>query len=145
MVLVDLWSLFLIVLVSISAWISLLTCDMMATWGFCWAWYLFLIHLWLLHCLSLPPIGRSDHVVIQCRLAVCPKVLPPATRLRRVWKYDQVDSDKVNHALSQLDWSPVVAAPSVDNAWSTWKSMFLAVVNKHIPSKVIGRARSRPP
>ena len=70
---------------------------------------------------SLPPIGRSDHVVIQCCLKISPKVLPPATRLRRVWKSDGVDFEKVNRLLSNLDWSSVSTAPSVDAAWLSFR------------------------
>ena len=40
---------------------------------------------------SLSPVGGSDHVVVRCCLSVRPKLLPPATRLRRVWKYEDVD------------------------------------------------------
>ena len=34
---------------------------------------------------------------------------------------------------------------SVDKAWHQWKSLFASVVNEHVPSKVIGHVRSRPP
>ena len=94
---------------------------------------------------SLPPIGQSDHVVVQCSLRVRPTIAPPATRLCRIWKYDGVDFKKVNSLLQRLDWSPVLRSPSVDKAWHQWKSLFASVVNKHVPSKVIGHVRSRPP
>ena len=47
--------------------------------------------------------------------------------------------------LSHLDWSSVTSGSSVDSAWGIWKSLFLSVVEKHVPSKLIGRARTRPP
>ena len=94
---------------------------------------------------SPPPLGKSDRVVVHCCLTAHPTVLPPSTRLRHIWSFDSVDIEKMNCLLQELDWSQVSGASSMDEAWQMWKSLFLSVVLKHVPSKLIGRVRSRPP
>lgn len=85
---------------------------------------------------SLSPVGGSDHVVVRCCLSVRPKLLPPATRLRRVWKYEDVDLEKVNGLLSHLDWSSVTSVSPVDSAWgiSGGRSLYLLSRNMCHPS-----------
>ena len=90
---------------------------------------------------SLPPLGHSDHVVLQCHLTSSPKVVPDTTRMHRLWNYQEVDFEEVNKLLLQADWSPVSAAPTLDSAWDSWKVLFFSVVHKKIPSKRIGHIR----
>ena len=40
---------------------------------------------------SLPPLGSSDQVVLECCLKSFPRTVPSFTRLRRLWRYDEVD------------------------------------------------------
>ena len=135
MVLVVLWSPFFLALVYIFAWTFLLICGMMAARDLRWTWSWYQIGL-VSDVSSLSPVGGSDHVVVRCCLSVRPKLLPPATRLRRVWKYEDVDLEKVNGLLSHLDWSSVTSVSPVDSAWgiSGGRSLYLLSRNMCHPS-----------
>ena len=92
---------------------------------------------------SLPPLGKSNHVVLQCVLNSLPKVVAAPTHLRRLWNYDVVDFGEVNNLPSKLDWSPVLHATTIDEAWDLWKDLFFSVINKKVPSKIIARIRPK--
>ena len=94
---------------------------------------------------SLPPLGRSDHVTLRYSLNRSPKIVSAPSRLRRLWSYDEVDFEEVNSLLSNLDWSPVLSAPTMDAGWNSWKKLFFSVINKKVPSKLVGRLRPKSP
>ena len=98
----------------------------------------------LLHASSLPPLGRSNHVILDCTLSI---QVPRASisQTRRFWMYDRADFEKINNTLSKLDWSRVSTAPDVDQAWLAWKDLFMSVVNKEVPSKMVRKPRPKLP
>ena len=94
---------------------------------------------------SLPPLGSSDHIVLESCLKSFPRTVPLSTRLRQLWCYDEVDFEEVNHLLLGLDWSPVLAASTIDEAWDFWKESFFSVIHAKVPSKVIAHIRPKSP
>ena len=55
--------------------------------------------------------------------------------------YDKADFEEINNLLSKLDWSVVSDAPDVDEAGSSWKKLFLSVVERKIPTRSISNSR----
>ena len=93
----------------------------------------------------LPPLGSSDHAVIHCQLQFSPATRRGKSRLTRIWAFEKADLSKLNNALFSSDWSTVASATSVDDAWCAWKTIFLDVINKFIPSKLVGRVKRKQP
>ena len=52
---------------------------------------------------------------------------------------------KLNNALVSADWSSVVTTPSIDDAWHAWKTTFLVIVNKIVPSKMVSKVKQKQP
>ena len=94
---------------------------------------------------SLPPLGQSDHTMVGCSIDLSPVKSQPVHPKRRVFLYDNVDLALVNEELSAINWSGISAASSIDTAWHRWKSLFFSVVDKHIPSKLVGAPKNKPP
>ena len=59
--------------------------------------------------------------------------------------YNKADFEKINRMLSKLDWSKVSTALSIDQAWEAWKELFISVIKKEVPSKIVGRTCHSPP
>ena len=94
---------------------------------------------------SLPPLGSSDHVRIECSLHLQPSIAQNSSRPRRIWNFGKVDFDKLNKSLAECDWSSVSNAATVNDAWKAWKDVFLTHVNKAVPSKVITASKPKVP
>ena len=84
-----------------------------------------------------PPIGKSDHLTVSCQLVADKRALYSSARPRRIWCYEKADFPAIITSLNNLDWSAVSTAPNVDSAWSSWRSLFLFVVEKAVPSKTV--------
>ena len=98
----------------------------------------------LLRASDLPPLGKSDHVILDCTFRF--KVTAPVScSIRRLWLYDQADFEKINNRLSDLDWTAVSAATDIDHAWAAWKELFLSVVTKEVPTRMVGKPRAKLP
>ena len=59
--------------------------------------------------------------------------------------YDKVDFEKINGMLPKLDWSKVSTALSIDQAWEAWKELFISVIKKEVPSRIVGCTCHSPP
>ena len=70
---------------------------------------------------SVAPLGKSDHVMVQCVFLLQPAVCAMGQRLRRIWSYEKADFAELNKDLSKADWSSVCTAPDIDVVWSAWK------------------------
>ena len=91
---------------------------------------------------SLPPLGQSDHTMVGCSIDLSPVKSQPVHPKRRVFLYDNVDLALVNEArpsIGQKSQQP----PLFDSAWHRWKSLFFSVVDKHIPSKLVGAPKNK--
>ena len=54
-----------------------------------------------------------------------------------------MDFEEVNRQLLRLNWSPVLVAPTIDEAWDSWKRLFFSVIHEKVPSKVIAHIRPK--
>ncbi len=93
----------------------------------------------------LPPLGRSDHCVLKASFNFQLSTPPRKIRLRRIWAYDKVDIGSLNNCLQTADWTSLSSAPTIDSAWSAWKSVFWDLVHTHVPSKLLARPRAQAP
>ena len=92
----------------------------------------------------LPPLGKSDHCVLQATLDFQISQRPAHSRLRRLWACDKADFGEINKRLLAAEW-PTSAATIIDEAWSDWKKVFFDIINKLIPSKVVAAPRPHTP
>ena len=74
---------------------------------------------------TLPPLGSSDHVRIECSLHLQLSLVQGSVRLRRIWYFEKADFGKLNKTLADCDWSLVSNAATINDAWMAWKSIFL--------------------
>ena len=87
---------------------------------------------------SLAPLGRSDHLMVECALDLSFKEQTTQSSLpQKVWCYSKADVVTLNNFLLATDWSPINYVPTVDSAWDFWKNRFFEAVDKFIPSKYI--------
>ena len=95
---------------------------------------------------ALPPLGRSDHIVLNCNLLVQPAGIKLIRQPgHRIWKFDNCDINKINDELGLADWSTVYHAADVDSALDAWESTFMAIVKNRIPSKFIKNIKAKNP
>lgn len=62
----------------------------------------------------LPPIGKSDHVVISATIQVITRESPKHERIR----YASLDYNRMNSFFLETDWSPLYDCDDVSNMWS---------------------------
>ena len=98
----------------------------------------------LLQASDLPPLGRSDHAIVDCIFSLQPPAASPR-HARRFWMYDQADFELINDRLSNFDWSGVAAAENIDQAWTTWKDLFMSVVTQEVPTRIVGKPKPKLP
>ena len=91
-----------------------------------------------------PPLGSSDHLALLCQLDVRADCVIRGVG-RRIWSYDKADFSELNKALNKAAWPDVFDEPNVDAAWDSWQSLFLAMVSKYVPSKVVKRINHKSP
>ena len=89
-------------------------------------------------CSTSPPLGSSDHRSLQFSLNWSKR--PQRTVSRRIWNYSRADWDSIGSALDALP-SP---SDDVDSFWLSWKSHFLGILSRHIPTRVCKVTKSLP-
>ena len=102
--------------------------------------------------LSLPPLGKSDHISLLCNLNVRKDTPPKATHLtvrgKTSLSYERAKHDVVNQALKEAftdTWNFVRNAESIDDAWTRWQQVFLSTVKHCIPHKILTKQRRKNP
>ena len=58
---------------------------------------------------------------------------------RNVWNFNNINEKELNEALSIVDWNDVfLNNPSnIDSIYAKWISLFLNIVKRFIPSKIV--------
>ena len=86
---------------------------------------------------------KSDHKAITSNINLRRKVIKPIKRM--VYNYKNGDFDSLRATLRCLPLLDLVENESdIDSAWTKWKDLFLATVNKHIP-KIKVKSSYKPP
>ena len=76
-------------------------------------------------------LGLSDHnIVYTVRKLYRPKVPPRVITYRR---YRHFNEKTFISELDELDWSNCLVVNDIKRAWSTWKSQFMKICDKHAP------------
>ena len=84
---------------------------------------------------------KSDHKAITSDINLCREVIKPIKRM----VYKNGDFDSLCATLRSLSLLDLVKNESdIDSAWTKWKDLFLATVNKHIP-KIKVKSSYKPP
>nr|VZH99826.1 unnamed protein product [Spirometra erinaceieuropaei] len=78
---------------------------------------------------SMPPLGRSDHVVLMWDYSLFSISHTPGHKRRNVWRgdFNQMRAD-----LSGLDWGSVFTGSANDD-WELFKNVILQLINNHCP------------
>nr|VZI45535.1 unnamed protein product [Spirometra erinaceieuropaei] len=92
---------------------------------------------------SMPPLGRSDHVVLMWDYSLFSILHTPGHKRRNVWRgdFNQMRAD-----LSGLDWGSLFTGSANDD-WELFKNVLLQLINNHCPLTsvvCVGRGKSDP-
>nr|VZH90178.1 unnamed protein product [Spirometra erinaceieuropaei] len=88
---------------------------------------------------SMPPLGRSDHVVLMWDYSLFSISHTPDHKRRNVWRgdFNQMRAD-----LSGLDWGSLFTGSANDD-WELFKNVLLQLINNHCPLTSV-RLNKRP-
>ena len=83
----------------------------------------------------------SDHYLIYSAGKVgIPRSRPKVIFTRNYKKFDEF---KFKNDLSDADWPDIDKFNDVDQAWCTWNELFISIIDKHAPKRII-RTRNKP-
>ena len=84
----------------------------------------------------LPPVSSLDHCSILLSLPLkCPSFPLPSPPCS-VWLYNQANFDLVNDLLESISWDDL-PNNDVDSSWLIFKELFVRIMHKSIPSKLV--------
>lgn len=92
---------------------------------------------------SLPPLGRSDHLVIRGDLPITPPTptdnantsATSAGTSRDIWCWKKADVKALRSAVETADWHSVLGCEDPDRAWTIWKKQLLTLAAMFIPTR----------
>ena len=87
----------------------------------------------------LPPLGKSDHAIVQFRLNMYP--VRPQTKTRRC--FSKVVPEKVTLDAQALNWT-FQPNLTVDQKWCELKTQVSYLLNAHAPLKPVPKGRKKP-
>ena len=92
-----------------------------------------------LSCLSFvfPPLSSSVHNSLLFIDPLRHHFKPPTKNLRNIWLYSKSDFKAANAILSSLPWDSLLSSTDVNYFWSMFKEVFIEVMNRTIPSKLV--------
>ena len=93
---------------------------------------------------SLPPLGRSDHVVLKGIVDWQFSQLISKSKKRTVWCWSKVDNAALKRGVASEDWTDVLSTSDMDVAWGRWKDKLLSIAQKHVPRRTVYPRQSRP-
>ena len=83
---------------------------------------------------SLPPLGRSDHLVI---LGTFPTTERTEAVVNTVWCWTRADLPKLKEAVSNTDWTAVYNCSDVNEAWNNWRTELMKLAQQYVPQKQV--------
>jgi hypothetical protein len=69
----------------------------------------------------LPPVGKSDHVLLEFNIQVAINISPKKTSVTKRF----LDFDKLNHLFSSVDWENELSSDSLNDNWLKFRNMLL--------------------
>lgn len=88
---------------------------------------------------SLPPVGRSDHLVLHGEFTIPSRTSesPRERASRTVWCWSADNCKDLRSEVSGADWSDVMQCNNVDCAWTAWKHKILTLAQRVIPTRLV--------
>lgn len=93
-------------------------------------------------CSTTPPLGSSDHSCVV--VALTQTTTRPSKLCHLMWSYRTANWDLANDQLSEVLPSAFPESSDIDSIWASWKSQFLYVMSRCIPSRTITVKKSLP-
>ena len=92
-----------------------------------------------------PPLGSSDHYSVHCSMDAC--IARQRRPLTRLWNVQKCDNNALLEDLLAQPWPNTtgIANSDIDSLWNDWHTIFMACVQKHVPSKLVAKVRPKPP
>ena len=92
----------------------------------------------------LPPLGKSDHVVVCCDYHACMPVNEPE---KLSFKYDAANFDDWRHELSAVNWEAKYGTDQSDAAadWEDFRNLLLAGQDRFVPKRRKYNRKPPPP
>ena len=92
-----------------------------------------------LSCLSFvsPPLSSSDHNLLLFIVPLRQCYKPPSKSLHNIRLYSKGDFKAANVILSYLPWDSLLSSTDVNYACSIFKEVFIEVMNRTVPSKLV--------
>ena len=86
--------------------------------------------------------GVSDHMLVYAEQMICanPPVGTITTRC-----FNKCDWEVLQEDMMAAPWQKVEKCDNADQAWNSWKSIFLEVLNKHAPVKTVRPRKNQLP
>ena len=91
---------------------------------------------------SRPPLGKSDHVLLEFNLHCYTNVDEAHTKK---FQYDKGDYDKMKEELASVDWETTLKDRSIDEMWCYIRDRVNDLVQKHIPRKEVKTGKIHKP
>ena len=90
------------------------------------------------------PFSTSDHNCVKTLFNL------PSSRTneqhRKVYLYSEGDYPSLNEDIRDMNWAELLSSESIEENWTTFKSIYSDLVEKHIPSKTVKPGqRLKPP
>ena len=90
----------------------------------------------------LPPLGKSDHVCIEFQYVLGEADLDEPVEKLNYWK---ADYDKINEALSLVDWSVEFKGKDCNEMWENFREKTNTIVLQHVPFKKVRNTQEKSP
>ena len=84
-----------------------------------------------------PPLTSSDHNSLLFIVPLRQHYKPTSKNLRDIWLYSKGDFKVANVILSSLPSYSLLSSTDVNYSWSMFKEVFIEVMNRTIPSKLV--------
>ena len=95
-------------------------------------------------CEILPPLANSDHNGILLLLQNLKTKPIPIKGAKKIWRYDYADFNLALDMIAEIDWDSVFLNADVDECWSTWRSIFMHIMDSYIPSSTLKPRKNLP-
>ena len=79
---------------------------------------------------TLPPIGKSDHLVLQFRYQC---YITAKQNVRELFQYGKGNYKEIKKQLTSIDWKNEFQNKNIDNSWNFFAKILLDTINKCIP------------
>ena len=91
-----------------------------------------------LHVLPRPPLGKSDHIVIEGQFPIDDTPQPPK-RKSMTWCWKQADVQGLRRSIKEANWTDILDTQDVNEAWTMLSTRIEVLAKEYIPCKYIAQ------